>query len=150
MPGKDKSASDLVREIRQETARRKRVWRKMEAAAREAVKAVTKEAQRHGVKGMDWFGWLNADSFESRGPEKQTEIRYSNSKNPNPRFRGNRIIVFRSGAIVEPYLGHGEYEGYPDLTNRDPIIFKKAAVEHLMGELTDCLREKKARKKKRK
>lgn len=148
MPKKpEKNAKELVEEVRKETARRKRIWRKMEAAAREVVNAVTQEARKCGIRNMDWFGWHDAEMFDVAGAQEVITVWYANPSNPNPSYRSMSFELLKSGAIDELYLGRGEYEGYLELTTRDPIIFKRAATEQLMGCLTNYIKDSKSVKK---
>lgn len=144
----EKSAEELVKDISTETARRKRIWRKMEAAARDAVKAVKAHARSRGIRHMDWFGWIDSEFFAiTKEPETSAYVMY---RDPDNKGLAVHITILSSGKLDCSDIGRGPYKGYPELTDRDPTLFKKAAVQHLMGNLNDYLKDQRAVKKKKK
>jgi hypothetical protein len=123
---KELSPEELLelKKIYDETARRKRIWEKMDEAARDAVKAVEKDGKRKGVKKSEWFGYATDPTGTSVG--------YTTSKPSDMKY----FRVLDSGIDDTCMNGDAVYGGYPDLTDADPAEFRDAAI-HLLGI---CLR----------
>lgn len=131
------SAKDLVRSILHETERRKRIWRLMRAAGREATNAVVAHARSRGVTTLDWFGDFGGEATRV-GVYYQT----GGARSPIKSF-----LLCRDGRVVRKRLSGDElYEDYPNLTNKDPAAFKRAAVERLMEQF-NCYMQQQHRKR---
>lgn len=118
----------VAQQIRRETARRKHIWRKMEAAGREAVGVVSAQAKNCGISDMEWFSnpWI-----KEPGKAFVTYI------HPAGIYKGttNGLELDVSGKLALPFTYDDRYEGYPELTEEDPVVFKKAATKRLLTNL---------------
>jgi hypothetical protein len=136
MAKKELSAEELLelKKIYDETARRKRIWEKMDKAAREAVQEVEKAGKRKGVKKSQWFGYETDPTGTSVGYTTSTPM---NMKH----FR-----VLESGIDNNYMNGDAVFGGYPDITDADPAAFRAAAV-HLLGICLEMYIEDRENKK---
>jgi len=127
----------MVRRIRAETARRKRIWRLMRAAGYEAVQAVRVHARSRGVITLDWFKYDNL--------AKNVYVYYQTGSQSSVRF----FQLRSDGRVLNDDLKDATYEGYPALTKEDPAAFKKAAVEVLMRSLNKYCRQQREQRQRR-
>ncbi len=135
------SAKDQVRRIKEETARRKAIWAQMQRAAHEALRAVTPEARRRGIRGQNWLGgeysndcvYVSFPSYLARLNEDlalRQKLSHAESL--------HSFCLRGSGTLERPSKDTA-YEGYPDVQNADVKIFREAAVETLMASLNSYI-----------
>jgi len=133
------NAKDDVNRILRETARRKAIWAEMQKAAGDALKAVTSEARRRGIRGQNWLGGgTDADwvfiSFPSYAARRNESLP---PKRRQTLSHAESLCSFQlhgSGSLERPSRVTA-YEGYPDLHASDVNIFRVAAAETLMAAM---------------
>lgn len=125
-------AKELEQQIHTETARRKHIWRKMEAAARDAIKIAKAHALSHGMTGMEWFDtpWL-----------EKAGAAYVSYVHPAGLYKGASYgLEIQTPANLQlPPCNDDRYEGYPELTNADPAAFRKAAIQRLTANFDEYI-----------
>lgn len=148
------NAKDQVKAILAETQRRKRIWARMQQAARESVTAVTAQARHRGIRGQNWVGGqfdlehtyvsfptLAFRMAELSGPKEVGRLSHAE--------RQHSFRLHGSGTLERPDKGDA-YEGYPDLAEDDPQRFREAAVRELMVSLNTYIQKQGGRRGRRK
>jgi hypothetical protein len=133
------SAKAHLNRILAETTRRKKVWANMQQAAHAAMRAVTLEARRRGVRGQNWLGGdFELDSvfvsFPSHAARRNKSLPADRRQTLSHAESLQSFRLSGSGSLERPSKTTA-YEGYPDLRESDVKIFREAAVETLMAAL---------------
>jgi hypothetical protein len=136
MAKQEPSAEDMFKEIRKETARRKAIWDKMQAIAKDALKAAQRHAKQRGITKLeDWFGFDGVDHNE-------VSIQFYMQNT------GLELVSLKRSGELRSYIsGDKKVYGYPDLTEKDLAAFQKATVETLISRINLCLSRQEVERK---
>ncbi len=113
----DEIAQEKLEEILTETARRRKIWERMQEAGQAAVAVFRQEAQSRGVE-TEWFNVVEVSVYS---PERDKHYSFS--------LYTDHTTISEAQSSV--------YERIPDLLEAEPERFVEAAVTALISRLNE-------------